>query len=236
MQLNIIGFSRYITLDWLNETARLTKELKDPDQVKQVLQQIINGHEGEEAKRKTIDVLTRAWTRVDENHIWLRDEALKLFEKSNSREKTFLHWGILTLAYPIFHDVTETIGRLSNLQGSVTINQVNRSIKKGWGDRTTLNRTVGRIIQSLTSWGIVAGDNGSLQINKKISTFNIELEKWLLMTIMQYRKPKLISYNDLIAYPALFPFSLEITLSQLRDSPRIEIINQGSNISLLKIK
>ena len=236
MQLNRIGFSRYITLEWLDETARLTNEFKDPDMVKQALHQIINDHEGEEAKRKTIDVLTRAWTRVDESHLLLRNEALNLYPRVNSTEKIMLHWGQLTLAYPIFHDVTETFGRLHDLQGSVSKNQIKRSIKKKWGDRTTLNRTVDRIIQSLTNWGIVKEDNSSLQINKKISTYSMDLERWLLISILEYRKPGLISFNDLKSYSSLFPFTLKISLSELLNSPRVEVITQGSNISLLKIK
>ena len=236
MRLNRFGFSRYITLDWLNETARLTIELDNPDGVKETLNQIIFEIEGNEAKRKTIDVLTRTWTRVEKEHIDLQRQALELFLKAYGRERIILHWGMLILAYPIFHDVTEQIGRLSNLQGYTTVNQVTRSIKKDWGDRTTLNRTVGRIFQSIQNWKILQQNEKKYTPTPKQTTIKTELETWLLTTLLTHYKPKPINYQDLITHPTLFPFQTKTTQRQLRDNPNIETISQGSNIDLIKIK
>lgn len=234
MHLKRIGFSRHITLEWLNETARLTKEIQDPEEVKQILSQIIDGHEGEEARRKTIDVLTRTWTRVDENHTKLRDEALDLFNQVNSKEKIFLHWGMLILAYPIFHDIIELIGKLSQLQGYVSINQVKRNIKKEWGDRTTLNKTVDRIFRSLGNWGVIRSEEQYYKMNTQISTYKEELQLWLLTSLLEYKKPSPIYYQDLLNSPTLFPFKLNITIKTLEKANKIEIINQGSNIQMVR--
>ena len=236
MRLNRIGFSRYITLDWLNESARLTIELDNPDEVKEALNQIIYEIEGSEAKRKTIDVLTRTWTRVEEEHNNLQRHALELYKKAYNQERIILHWGMLVLAYPIFHDVTEQIGRLSNLQGFTTVNQVTRSIKKDWGDRTTLNRTVGRIFQSLHNWKILQQNEKRYTPIPKQTTNKTELETWLLTTLLTHHKPKPINYQDLITHSTLFPFQLKTTLKQLQNILTIETINQGSNINLIKVK
>jgi len=235
MRLNRIGLSRFIALEWLNETARATKELRDPEQVKEALQDTIESHEGKEAKRKTIDVLTRAWSRVDDEHTGLRDEALDMFDAVNSSEKLMLHWGLLLLGYPIFRDVTEVIGKLSNLQGYVTISQVKRSVKKDWGDRTTLNRTVDRIFQSLVEWNVLQSTEGSFKINKKTYSPKVNVQKWLLTSLLQSIKPRLVSSDDLLTHPSLFPFTIDITIKQLIESSKIEIINQGSNIYMMKI-
>lgn len=234
MRLNRIGFSRYITLEWLNETARLTQELETPEEIKQTLNQIIYEIEAEEAKRKTIDVLTRTWARVDESHKRLRDEALNFLNTVNPQEMIILHWGLLIIAYPIFHDVTASIGRLSNLQGAVTVNQIKRSIKKDWGDRTTLNRTVDRIVQSLLNWNIIQQTDKTYIPTKQIKTKKIELQTWLLNTIIEHNKPSPINYQDLTNAPTLFPYQLNITIRQLQERTDIEIINQGSNTHLLK--
>lgn len=235
MRLNRIGLSRYIALEWLNETARATKEFRDPEQVKEVLQNTIDSHEGKEAKRKTIDVLTRTWARVEDEHVSLRDEALDIFDSDNSIEKIMLHWGLLLLAYPIFRDVTESIGKLSNLQGYVTISQVKRSIKKDWGDRTTLNKTVDRIFQSLVEWNVLQGTDGSFKLNKKICASKVNVQKWLLTSLLQSIKPRLVSSDDLLTHSSLFPFSFDITIKQLTECSKIEIINQGSNIYMVRI-
>jgi len=236
MRLNRIGFSRYITLEWLNETARLTQELENPEEIKQTLTQIIYEIEAEEAKRKTIDVLTRIWARVDEKHIGLRNEALQFLNIVNPQEKIILHWGLLILAYPIFHDVTASIGRLSNLQGAVTVAQVKRSIKKEWGGRTTLNRTIERIFQSLTNWNIIQQTDKTYTPTKHIITQKIKLQTWLLNTILEHNRPNPINYQDLSNHPTLFPYPLNITIRQFQERTDIEIINQGSNIQLVKRK
>jgi len=237
MRLKRIGFSRNITLEWLDETARYTVEMGDHEKVRQALNYAVTSHEGQEAKRKTIDVLIRTWTRIPEEHIKLRDQAIELLKEIRPEEKIWLHWGLLLLAYPIFHDVSNTIGRLLALQGEVTTGQIKRSILKDWGERTTLNRTISRIIQSLKDWNILRNsEKNSYQLAKKRETKNVELQIWILEALLNADSSKTTTIQEISRIPSLFPFTITLNTTQIMNSKKFEIINQASNIQLIKFK
>jgi len=235
MRLKRIGFSRYIALEWLNETAIYTAKIGDPEQVRRALNLSINSHEGEEAKRKTIDVLTRIWTRVPEDHIHLRDQALKSLKETRPDEKIWLHWGLLLLAYPIFYDISNTIGRLLVLQGHVTTGQIKRNIIKDWGERTTLNKTISRIIQSLKNWRVLQNTNSNYILTGNKETNNTNLQIWLLESLLKSDPTKVITLQEISRISPLYPFTINLNVTQIINSRRIELINQASNIQLLKL-
>jgi len=236
MKLKRIGFSRNITLEWLDETARYTSEMKDHEKVRQALNYTVTSHEGQEAKRKTIDVLIRTWTRVSEEHLKLRDHAIELLRDTRSEETIWLHWGLLLLAYPIFYDVSNTIGRLLALQGEVTTGQIKRSISKDWGERTTLNRTISRIIQSLKDWNILRNsENNTYRLTKKIETKNVDLQIWILEALINSDPSRTIILQEIPRTPPLFPFTITLNTTQIINSKKFEIINQASNIQLIKL-
>jgi len=235
MRLKRIGFSRNITLEWLDETARYTAEMGDHEKVRQALNYTVTIHEGQEAKRKTLDVLIRTWTRVPEEHIKLRDHAIELLKDVRSEDTIWLHWGLLLLAYPIFYDVSNMIGRLLTLQGKVTTSQIKRRIVKDWGERTTLNRTISRIVQSLKDWNILRNSNNTYQLAKKRETKNVELQIWLLEALLKADPSKTTILQEISRIPSLFPFTITINTTQIINSKKFEIINQASNIQLVKL-
>ena len=236
MRLKRIGFSRNITLEWLDDTARYTAEMGNHEKVRAALNYTITSYEGQEAKRKTIDVLIRTWTRVPEEHIKLRDQAIALLKETRPEEKIWLHWGLLLLAYPIFYDVTATMGRLLALQGQVTRGQIKRSIVKDWGERTTLNRTISRIVQSLKDWNIFRNsENNTYQLVKKRKTKNVNIQIWLLEALLNADPSQTITLQEISRIPSLFPFTITLSTTPIITSKRFEIINQASNIQLVKL-
>jgi len=236
MRLKRIGFSRNITLEWLDETARYAAEMGSHEKVRKALDYTITSHEGQEAKRKTIDVLIRTWARVPDEHNNLRDQAITFLSEIKPNEKIWLHWGLLLLAYPIFYDVSNTIGRLIAIQGNVTTSQIKRSIVKEWGDRTTLNKTVSRIIQSLKDWNILqSSENNTHQLTRKKETTNVQLQIWIIEALLNADPSKIITLQDISRIPSLYPFIINLSTTQIINSKRFEIINQASNIQLVKL-
>ena len=63
-----IGFSRTITLDWLDVTASLCVQNIEPLSIRQHLSETISGAvTGTEAQRKTIDVLLAIWVKTEKS-------------------------------------------------------------------------------------------------------------------------------------------------------------------------
>lgn len=234
-----IGFDRRVRLAWLDRTAEIVRETlsgagPDPaalSSVRAALNRALEGEvRGTDARRKTINVLTRIWLRVPEVHRVLRDEALALWGEVFPEERLWLHWGLSLLAYPFFQDVATTVGRLLRSQERFTTAQVVRELAARWGERTTLDYAVPRAISSLTEWGVlvaVGEEKGSYTGTSARATSHPELPLWLLAAALRASSGSVLSLYDLLRLPALFPFRLEVGLDRLHASPRFLILRNG---------
>jgi len=203
-----IGFDRLIRLRWLDRVALLAAELRDADKLHQVvLAQLAGELPGADARRKTANVLTRIWWRVPEEHVPLRDQALAQIAACTPEERLLYHWGMCLLAYPLFRDVAATVGRLLRLQGVVRQAQVVSRISAGWGNRSTLETAVPRIVRSFVDWGVlvVAEEKGAYRAGAQIVVAQHEAFSWLLTTLRTTRAGDL-SAAELAHAPEAFVF------------------------------
>ena len=82
-----IGFSRTITLDWLDVTASLCVQNFEPLKIRQHLAETISGTvHGIDAQRKTIDVLSAIWVKTEKSTPQIRQQALAIFPTLSSSE------------------------------------------------------------------------------------------------------------------------------------------------------
>jgi hypothetical protein len=247
-----IGFDRRIRLAWLDRTAeivgealRATRPGESPDPaalaaVRAALHRALAGEiQGTDARRKTVNILTRIWLRVPEAHRALRDEALSLWPRVPDAGRLWLHWGLALLAYPFFRDVATTVGRLLRAQDRFTLAQVQRELVARWGERTTLDYAAPRAISSLADWGVLAPSEDGRGIYRgtpaRVSP-HPELPVWLIEAALRSSPGTTLSLYDLLHLPALFPFRLDIGLNQLYASPRFLILHNGDNEPLVALR
>ena len=212
-----IGFDRLIRLRWLDRAALLAAALRDTDKLHQaVLAQLAGELPGVDARRKTANVLTRIWWRVPDEHLPLRDEALAQITGCTPEERLMYHWGVCLLAYPLFRDVAATVGRLLRLQGVVRQAQVVSRISAAWGNRSTLETAVPRVVRSFVDWGVlvVAAEKGTYRAGASITVAHKESAGWLLTTVGWSRSPDLPISNLLLA-PDLFMFLISPSIGDL---------------------
>jgi len=204
-----IGFDRLIRLRWLDRAALLAAELRDADALhRAVLAQLAGELPGADGWRKTANVLTRIWWRVPEEHVPLRDEALARIDACTPEERLMYHWGMCLLAYPLFQDVAATVGRLLRLQGAVRQAQVISRISAEWGNRSTLETAVPRIVRSFVDWGVLAAaaEKGAYRAGAQIAVACPECAAWLLATLRRSR-PVDLPTCELLHLPELFAFT-----------------------------
>lgn len=239
MKLKAIGFSRYISRQWLHIVARTMCEQSDPNKVQGNLRELFENEPlGKEAKRKTLDVLTRIWIRIPNEHKEMRNRGLDLYRKVDSNERVWLHWGMSLNAYSIFRDIASLTGRLLSLQGEVATGQIKRGIVDKWGDRTTLTRSVDRIIQSMRDWGVLTrkDDEKIYTGSKKYKSDNLNLQLWLLEATFRAQETTVVALLSLIRHPALFPFKIDIPYSELIESNQFELSQQGLDNQVLRLR
>lgn len=230
-----IGFDRVLRLRWLDQAALSAGETRDPDQLRAALRPRLAAEiAGQEAQLKTTGVLTRAWWRVPVAHEALRDEALAHFVGCAPGDRLFYHWGMLLLAYPLFEQVVTITGRLLRHQGTLRPIQVSQRIAADWGHRTTLETAVPRIVRSLADWEtlLAAGEVGVYRAGGPFTSADPAAVLWLLRTRLCAHRSD-VPFNDLVRTPALFPFSVQVTPADLRRSPRLQVYQQGQEMTMV---
>ena len=98
-----------------------------------------------------------------------------------------------------------------------------------YGHLGGLDRSVERIIASLTNWGALAKTDQIQKYRIQLRYFSSseKLQSWLLTSALFAHPSEGIPYDDLINLPELYPFFFTLVLDHLRKDPRFEVHRQG---------
>jgi hypothetical protein len=234
----MIGFDRKLQLDWLDATVAQCQSDKDPDRVRRDLDRLLeNEIVGDKARRNTLTVLMRIWVKVPVEHMGIRDEGLALATQVAPTERLWLHWGMSLLAYPFFRDVAATVGQLGRLQGDFSQAQVQRRMIEGWGQRTTLERAVQRIVRTYVEWQVVldSGRRSGYNLAPAHQTDNGDLALWLMGCALRANEAEQVPLRDMERLPYAFPFELTTFVGDVRRSERFETTRQGLDLEMVAI-
>jgi hypothetical protein len=234
-----IGFSRTITLDWLDVTASLCVQEIEPIEIRQQLAETISGTvHGTEAQRKTIDVLSAIWVKTEKSAPQIRQEALAIFPTlSSSEERLWLHYGMILVCYPFFRKCVAAIGQVSRTEEIITRKMIKDRIAGDYGHLGALDRSVERIIASLTNWGALANTDKRKIYKIQLRRFSSQerLQSWLLTCALYAHPSEGIPFDDLIHLPELYPFNLTIGVDNLRRDVRFEVHRQGGGLEMVRM-
>lgn len=235
-----IGFSRTITLDWLDVTASLCIQNIEPLSIRQHLSETISGAvTGKEAQRKTIDVLSAIWVKTEKTAPRNRQEALTLFPTlSTSEERLWLHYGMTLVCYSFFRKCVAAIGQISRIDELITRNMIKDRIAGDYGHLGGLDRSVERVIVSLTNWGALSNTEKKLKYRIALRQFSSSetLQSWLLTSALYAHPSEAIPFDDLIHLPELYPFKFTIGVDSLRRDSRFEVQRQGGGLEMVKLR
>ena len=131
-----VGFSQRIQLDWLEQTAQLSISGYSRDRIKGTLDTMLSdklsiGNNKKSGSRQlSISTLLRIWVSVPKELETFRDRGLIHLQHLPVKDRLAIHWGMAVTVYPFFAAVAKTVGRLSDLQGSV-----DRKVNLRWANR-----------------------------------------------------------------------------------------------------
>lgn len=235
--LKQVGFLQYVQKDWLDATVAFYQNCQNIDEIKANLNNLILPEVPKsEERRKTIDVLTRTWIRVPKNHQNLRNTALEIYDELEPDERIILHWGMLLLAYPFFHDIVNKIGLILRIQNSFTSSQLRNKLVSSWGHRTTIIRAIDRVVQSLKNWRVLENDNISIKSTSKLEIKNEFHCLWFLECVYRSEQVDSIFFDKLISLETMFPFELKIPLYKIKQAKNFEHQMYGMNMEIISLK
>jgi len=232
MSTYLVGFDRFIALDWANYALELSLNSVDKDvpvsQLKTWLSLRVSGND---AIRKTSNVLARIWLDTSEEKKYFRTEAQHMSQFAKKADNVCFHWGMAILTFPFFHEVCFQAGRLLSLQTSFTRQEIHVRMAEKYSNQGTVPRSIDRTLQSLVDWKLlekVSDRNLSGQHHK---TSDLRVKRWLLEVMVYSAQQKRIPLNSFYKLPELFAFEFNGDVAHIvNTSEKVKIERDGGNI------
>lgn len=233
----LVGIERYITLDWLDQTAKWVIEGKSAKNVHELIDDYLAPYiQGDTSKRKTKNVLSGVWVKSDGVNPRFKKHAQQLYAMANPSEKLTIHFGLVVASYPFFYSLCRILGRLFKLQDDISNDEFYRRVVETHGDRESIKRAAARFLQSLVAWGVLDGsDKAKVKSVSKIKIDDPRLATWLLEAAMYSNDKETISLDALLADPAFFVFDIPHGAFQINQSERLDIVHQGAQEIIIKL-
>jgi hypothetical protein len=233
----MIGFDRPLKLDWLDATAGITRETDDIEQIRSYLHEYLaESHPNHAARKKTITVLTRVWSRIPESDRSHRERAFALLPGLNQADRVWLHWGMCLLAYPFFRDVVRTVGYSLRYYGSFSKQEVIQRMSETWGERATVPRAAQRVIESLNNWDVTIRCKGKGRCGcaAHLATSNKDVEIWLLKVALCANPIDSLPVDQIRTLPETFPFSCSLPIPDILESGEFVVSQVGNGRPALR--
>lgn len=241
MKPGAIGFDRRLKREWLDATAALAASGAGLPSIRCQLDDLLAAFLAESGERgarsKSITVLCRIWAAPQRETDGLRADAWRLWERASDEERLALHWGLSMATYPFFYDVVSIIGRLLALQAEVRLWEITRRAKERWGDRERVSRSARHVVQSIRDWDVLvpSEQKGVYRSAPRRRLDRPEVVAWMLEALLRAGRVEMAPFRQLQQSPALFPFSMDTRLTQIRENPRLELGRQGLDEDILMV-
>ncbi len=239
MSLEMVGFDRFIKLEWLDAIAGALQNHEDISEIREQMKEILSVYYPTyEARKKTLTVLSRIWVKIPEEHKPLRDEALSLITEIEEDDRLWLHWGLCLVAYPFFRDVASIVGRLISLQGNTSLSEVRRRLFEQWGQRSKVERSSRHVMRSMVSWEVIkhTDTRGVYEPPPKRDVGASQLQFWLLEALLRSGAAEVIPIDQLFHMPSAFPFSFSVSSSELVRDGRFRVQYEGLDLKMVGLR
>jgi hypothetical protein len=231
----LIGFDRYVQLDWCGLALEAATERKTVEDVKDQIAEVLTGLE---SRRKTLDILKRLWLQPLPEYADFAKRGVELFRKKGASLVSPLNWGCAMVTYPFFGKTAEITGRLLAIQGDCSIKEVQRRMAEIYGDRDGVARAVSRVLQSQESWGMIERvDKGKRLVRKTpVALRDEQVVTWLVEAVIRFTG-RAVAVPNLQSMAVLYPFVLDQSLSYaVSTSKNLELRSEGSNAQFVALR
>lgn len=243
-----IGIKQVVRLEWYDYALDMLLEGLPAKEIRNQLDEFIRerlqsggyGERGEQTYTKAVAQIMKCWVSPDRELTDFRDNALLYARENRNNMRMALHWAMTIAAYPFWHRVAGQVGRLLNLQDSVTQSQIRLRCFEAMGERSTVERSARRVIRSYVAWGALR-DSETKGCYAKVASVIISDRNLaiLLFEAALHANPEgkaalgLLS-NSSAFFPFQFPMMTGDFVAQFTD--RIDVVRYGLDDELLKLK
>lgn len=231
-----IGYDRKIPHDLIDLTADHYCKTKDLDLTRKFLHEFLSEKYSNEAgRKKIITILLRIWIRVPDDDKQLRDYACNLLKNIRTKDRIWLHYGLLILAYPFVCDIVKILSTKLEFYDEVSSPMIYNELKNTWGERSCVQKQTCLVPLTLFEWNLLQRKKFKYSKENLLSCNNRELQLWLLATLIKANSNP-VEISKITDLPIAFPFSFSITMDDIARSEFFTTHSSGSGRIVVSFK
>lgn len=243
-----IGIKQVVRLEWYDYVLDMLLEDKSAGEIRKHLDTFIAerlqrggyGDRGEQTYTKAVTQIMKCWVTPGEEIVPFRDRALAYIRKHGREARLALHWSLTMAAYPFWFRVASQVGRLLNLQDSITQRQIRMRCFEAMGERSTIERSARRVIRSFVAWGVLKDSQAKGCYGKPapVPVTDHHLAILMLEAALHATPDGKETLGTLLNNPAFFPFQLPMMSGDCVSQCNhwIDVIRYGLDDELLRLR
>jgi hypothetical protein len=242
-EIKTIGFDKKIRYGWMDAVAYWASGGLSQEEIRGNLVSLLKSKLSDTGKGSSLSkvrsILMRIWVLQEDGVQDLREAAYALYRDAGENEKLLLHWGLSAATYPFFYQVAEHTGRLLSITNEIRSRQLVRRIKEKYGERSTLDYAVPRVVRSFVEWKVLENSEKPAVLKpapKKSIEKNPELISWFIEAIIRAAGKQMVPFFSITGGPAMFPFSIETRISDVEVNPRLAVYRQNVDEDMVLLK
>ena len=243
----LIGIKQVVRIEWYDLALNCLLNGQSSSSIRKYLDETIRerrqsggfGDRGEQTYTKAVTQIMKCWILPDREVIPFRNALLDYARQHPGGNRLALHWAITMAAYPFWYKMAFQVGRLLNLQDSITQNQIRQRCFETLGQRSTVERSARRVIRSFVAWGALKDseakgcyEKAALAgiVDKNLAILMLESA---LLAIPEGKSALGLLRNN----PAFFPFQLPVMTGDFvaQRNDRIDVVRCGLDDELIKL-
>lgn len=228
-----IGLSQKLRLAWLNKAVELlNEELSEKDYRDKLTEYLSYEIESPTILRKTCRNLMLVWFNHEIDSVSrLRPNAIELIKKYPEYAPV-VHWCMLMLTFPVFHDLCHIMGRMLEFSDTITLRQLKQKLYDDWGERQTLHYSTSKIIctmKDLNAVEVTKPGNYHVLIR---SISEDDVTRFMLKSAMLSGNTDYYKINELASLEVLFPYRYEAKKDNFINGIDFSVSNFGGELTI----
>lgn len=227
----IIGFDYRVTLEDMEFAAFQDPNRSRGDLITLFREHVGRNRPGRTTQESTATIMLNIWhgrSGETEAVSHLRMRARSLLTETEARQRRALHWGMALLVYPFFRHFAKQVGLALQLDREVLAERINRKIKRIYGERRKVEVASKAVISSMREWGALEMVRHGVYVpTERLAIDHPDLRLWLAEVLIYASEAEMVPLDVINRSPELFPFSVNLSIPDLRASERLEVDRQG---------
>lgn len=150
-----VGIFRVLSLENLDETARLLKKYSPSDVYDILNDRLKEKAQGAEGRRKLINNLMKIWGNGKSKPFNYQIEAIEIYDSLSSEEQKAMHYLLALIAFPFLAYEAKLAGRYLMIMDTITSKTFMNEMINAYGNSGTITRSVSNGFGMLREFGFI---------------------------------------------------------------------------------